>query len=192
MKVWVRATSSVTIEPNWVISDGSTIADGASSYNGKAIPDMRGSYPKGHPTLSNANFGADTTYFAGGSGIVTGGSSSVNLNHSHGVGNDGSHSHSGSVNSHNHGINNDGTHQHTSDGPAVGNTAVYNNSSGGAFGNINAAGAHAHGSNTQFTAPSLSTSSSSTHNHGGNTNGSLGSTTIDPPNKTLIWIFKIK
>lgn len=181
MKVWVRATIAETLEPGWVISDGSTIADPSSNYNTKPIPDMRGTYPKGHATLSNATFGADVTYFAGGGGIASGGASSVNLNHNHSIGADGGHGHT--VNNHGHGINNDA---HTHGAP---NGAPANVNNGSPVGKIDTYN-HSHGGSTTGASPG--TDSQGNHGHGFGTGGALGSTSIDPVNKTLLWIFKIK
>lgn len=182
MKVWVRASIAETLEPGWVIADGSTIADASSPYNGKPVPDMRGTYPKGHATLSNANFGADTTYFAGGSGIAAGGSSSVNLAHAHGINNAGGHSHGGSTNNAGSTTDSQGNHDHTTNGN-VGSgglvsagTATRTTFDGNHGHNVNP---HAHG--IPFDG-----------DHGHSENNALGSVGLDPVNKTLLWIFKIK
>jgi len=86
---WIRPDNTTPLPYGWLICDGSTVVDSSSQFNGKVIPDLRGNFPRGHATLSNANFAADTLYFAGGT-VPTGGTNTVNLSHSHSTPN---HSH---------------------------------------------------------------------------------------------------
>lgn len=182
MKVWVRSSAAVALEPGWIIADGSVVADSASEFNTKPVPDMRGSYPKGHPTLSNANFGADVTYFAGGGGIVSGGAASVNLGHDHGgTGSAGSHNHGGTNNA---GATTDSQGAHTHVLPAVSGPITVG--AGLYPATTSSDGAHAHNVNNH----AHGINSDGGHAHGLST--ALGSTSIDPLHKTLIWIFKIK
>jgi len=107
VKAWLRANTAEPLPANWVICDGSTISDPDSAYNGKAIPDLRDQFLKGHPTLTNANFAADATYEAGGT-IPAGGVATHNLTHAHPAG-----AHIHGVGAHNHSVPNSGTHGHT-------------------------------------------------------------------------------
>lgn len=113
VKQWLPAITGLagaTVPQNWLICDGSTVADAASDYNGKVLPDTRGKFKRGHNSLTNANFGSDNAYKAGGT-IPTGGSDANNhthtlSGHSHNMA---SHthdmsSHTHSMNSHTHGV----------------------------------------------------------------------------------------
>lgn len=193
MKPWIRANTSTALPVNWLICDGSTVADAASPFNGLAIPDYRSRFIRGHNSLTNANFGADVTYFTGGT-IPTGGTDSNNLSHQH---SEGSHNHG--INSdnitHSHPITADGTHNHNDDGGGSGVSGAHspgewNNAT--PAGRIAAAGSHSHGGNTS--------NQSVSHNHGGGTNNgngagtgfTLGSTENRPVFTELLHIIKIK
>jgi len=82
MHPWIRPDTTTPLPFGWLICDGSTVVDSSSHFNGKTIPDLRGNFPRGHVSLTNANFAADTLYFAGGT-VPTGGANTVNLSHSH-------------------------------------------------------------------------------------------------------------
>lgn len=82
IKQWIRPNAATPLPSGWLICDGSTVVDAGSSFNGIALPDLRGRFPRGHSTLDNSNFGADVNYFAGGT-IPTSGVDSVNLSHGH-------------------------------------------------------------------------------------------------------------
>ena len=66
IKSWLRPTVATQLPSGWLICDGSTVVDASSPFDGLAIPDLRAKFPRGHATLTNANFGADVAYFAGG------------------------------------------------------------------------------------------------------------------------------
>lgn len=99
VKSWLRSDNSVPLPSGWLICDGSTVVDATSPYNGKALPDFRGRFVRGHNTLDNSNFGADATYYAGGT-IPNGGADSNSFNHSHAGPN---HQHFMAIGSHVHG-----------------------------------------------------------------------------------------
>jgi len=81
---WLRPDNTTPLPYGWLICDGSTVVDSESPFNGKAVPDLRAKFPRGHATLSNANFAADALYFAGGT-VPTGGADTNNLSHAHSV-----------------------------------------------------------------------------------------------------------
>lgn len=110
IKDWLRASTAVPLPPNWMILDGSTVVDPDSQYNGIALPDSRSKFHQGHPTLTNANFGADVSYRAGGT-IPNGGAATQNLLHNHPAG-----AHTHSVAGHTHVIPNQLGHAHNFSG----------------------------------------------------------------------------
>lgn len=79
---WIRNDASTPLPFGWLICDGSTVVDSESPFNGKVIPDLRARFTRGHSTLTNANFAADTLYYAGGT-VPTGGTDSNSLSHGH-------------------------------------------------------------------------------------------------------------
>lgn len=177
IKDWLRASSAVALPANWLILDGSTVADPDSQYNGLALPDSRAMFHQGHPTLTNLTFGADTTYHAGAGGVIpTGGQASLALAHTHPAGththsvaghthsitavpahthNVGGHSHS--VPAHSHGM----THLHTVPSFQTTTQTNLNNTVGGPFSTIQGAFYPSH----DHTVPSINT-----QNFSGNTN----------------------
>lgn len=167
MKPWIRANTSTSLPVNWLICDGSVVADSASPFNGLAVPDLRARFVRAHNSLTNANFGADTLYYTGGT-IPAGGADSNNLSHQH---SESSHNHG--INSdnitHNHSISSDGNHFHANDVGGV------QHGTGGGFsaaapGNFTQdAGSHSHSGSTG--------NQSVSHNHGGGTNNGNGSGT---------------
>lgn len=203
VKFWLRAAASEPLPANWAILDGSTIVDPDSPFNGKALPDMRDGFLKGHPTLTNANFGADVAYYAGGT-IPSGGVASHNVQHSHAAGahthNIGSHNHSiaasGShnhyvnshqhtVNSHTHSISSDGLHAHTVGDPVTITGAPGFANPGGPGGhshNVSNNGSHSHGGGTGSSNPQTNfagqgnTNDGGDHSHGGTTGSATGTT----------------
>jgi hypothetical protein len=96
IKQWIRPDNSTPLPPGWLICDGSTVVDASSVFNGKALPDLRGRFARGHATLDNSNFAADTLYFTGGT-LPTGGADSNDFAHTHVVAN-----HAHTVNAHDH------------------------------------------------------------------------------------------
>lgn len=116
VKSWLRADNTVPIPTGWLICDGSTVVDATSFYNGKALPDFRGRFVRGHNSLDNSNFGADAVYYAGGT-IPNGGADSNNVAHAH---NGDSHFHQVSIGAFSMpaaggtlATDNSGTHQHS-------------------------------------------------------------------------------
>ena len=79
---WIRQNNTIPLPYGWLICDGSTVVDSESSFNGKAIPDFRAKFPRGHNSLNNSNFSSDTIYYAGGT-IPAGGANTNNLYHAH-------------------------------------------------------------------------------------------------------------
>jgi len=193
IKAWLRPNTSEGLPPNWVICDGSTIVDPDSPFNTKPVPDLRDKFVRGHPTLTNANFGADAAYEAGGT-IPAGGVNSQDLTHAHAAG-----AHTHGIGSHSHGIFSDGGHNHTvQDHQHLQGAHQHTITVDGAHthsvvaGNIFAAlpgaalsvdGSHSHGGATQFggsvntgSGGAQNTSSSGGHNHTGVTTGASGTT----------------
>lgn len=186
IKSWIRPSAATPLPGGWLICDGSTVVDSSSVFNGLAIPDLRSRFPRGHATLTNANFGADTFYYTGGT-IPTGGADTVNLSHGHS-----SPSHAHSSPSHAHAVPSDSGHSHSfSTGGAVqpgpGGTSSYQ---GGAFthfhsGTTSPAGTHSHGGAT-------STATAVVDGTNVSINSSLGSTENQPPFNDLLLLIKIK
>lgn len=193
IKHWLRPTNSEPLPSGWLVCDGSTVVDPGSSWNGTAVPDLRGFFPRGQSSITNANFGSATTYFAGGGAVESGGTDSNNLSHQHSEG------------SHNHGINGDSAnHTHT----VQGNTL--NGSTGPGIDQINTIGGvqfvyagvnGQHNHNASVSMPfHVTDSGSAFHNHGGGTNFgggggtsfNLGSTENRPVFRGLIYIIKVK
>lgn len=79
---WIRPDNTTPLPHGWLICDGSTVVDSDSPFNGKALPDLRAEFSRGHNTLDNSNFASDTLYYAGGT-VPAGGQDTVNINHSH-------------------------------------------------------------------------------------------------------------
>ena len=137
---WIRPDNTIPLPFGWLICDGSTVSDSESTFNGKALPDLRGKFPRGHATLSNANFAADTLYFTGGT-VPTGGADTVDLSHVHSM----------------------PTHRHTINALATSSRTSTNAFLGWPFGDVGV-GTHSHTfpqTNTEFTAPTANTAGSS-------------------------------
>lgn len=190
VKKWVRPSAATPLPPNFVILDGSTLVDPDSPFNGMVMKDTRGKFIQGHPTLTNANFAADTTYhFDLGGVIPNGGSATVDLSHDHVAG-----AHIHPIGSHSHVISGDGSHAHN---------APFHSHSVGSDGNhthagsTGSAGAHIHNSDNVVTpghnliAGASGTytdsqgahthdysgmSGAGSHSHGGGTGGAGGAT----------------
>jgi len=81
---WLRPNNTTPLPFGWLICDGSTVVDSESLFNGETLPDLRARFPRGHATLTNANFAADVLYYTGGT-VPTGGVDTNNLSHSHNV-----------------------------------------------------------------------------------------------------------
>lgn len=173
IKPWLRANNTVPLPLNWLICDGTTVSDPESDFNGKALPDLRSNFPEGHATLTNANFGSDTLYYAGGT-IPSGGGSS----HSH------------SVNSHSHGIPSQAGHRH---GGRTGMQYPYTTQGNTGRGNGEL---YFIGSDRVFKMDlDTNMNENASHDHGGSTNGagsSTGSGANIPPYLGLVYIIKIK
>lgn len=194
IKGWLRKDESVPLPAGWLILDGSLVSDPDSDWDGLTLPDYRGKFLKGHASLGNANFGADTTYKVDGGSLPTGGTASHNLQHSHPAGahthaigahthtitSESSHvhglaSHTHSIPSHSHTISTDGAHTHNS---GAGGGSIY--ASPGVF--TSSSGNHSHGGVTgaggggATGAASANTDAGGSHNHGGVTGGSSGDT----------------
>lgn len=186
IKSWIRPSAATPLPNGWLICDGSTVVDSSSVFNGLAIPDLRSRFPRGHATLTNANFGADTFYYTGGI-VPSGGAVTVNLSHSHS-----SPSHSHTTPSHSHTIPSEAGHTHSfSTGGAIqpgpGGTPSYQ---GGAFthlhsGTTGSSPSHSHGGSTVA-------QNVTTDNTGVSINSSLGSTENQPPFNDLLLLIKIK
>jgi len=191
MKSWLRPDATVPLPSGWLVCDGTTVVDASSSFDGKAIPDLRGRFPRGHSTLTNASFPADMAYFAGGT-IPSGGVDSIALSHSHSVPN-----HSHNVNSHSHGVNL-GSHTHTLPGTTSFQATV--TAGLGAPGGVIGPGPGPTGHNHLMTTTSGGTVASGTSDStggttdsgGSGTNSSLGTPTTTPPFNDFVTIIKIK
>lgn len=183
VKHWVRPSAATPLPPNFVILDGSTLVDPDSPFNGMVMRDMRGKFLQGHPTLTNANFAADTTYHFGlGGTIPNGGSATVDLTHDHAAGahvhaigshshtitGDGLHQHNAPF--HNHSIGSDGSHTHS--GTTDQYTHSHTNIAGATFNNSFPAGANSSDTHQH----NLNIASNGSHSHGGGTGGAGGST----------------
>jgi len=108
VQAWLRMDENVTLPVQWLILDGSVIVDPESAWNGLTLPDMRGKFLKGHSTLTNATFGADTDYRINGGGTIpSGGQATMSLAHVHGLA-----SHTHGISGHTHPISSSGTHVH--------------------------------------------------------------------------------
>lgn len=187
VKSWLRANNTIPLPSGWLICDGSTVVDASSPYNGKALPDFRGRFVRGHATLDNMSFSSDTIYFAGGT-IPNGGADTNNLQHSH---NGPNHSHlvsSGQFSMPAAGgslmTSVDGAHTHNAG--AVGGSI---RTDPGVFTDI--AGDHSHSitGRTGMNDTSFSTENSGT----GNTDSRLSPTTENRPAfRELLIIIKIK
>jgi len=138
IKSWIRRDFTIDLPFGWLICDGSTVVDSESPFNGKPLPDLRGEFPRGHTTLSNANFAADALYFAGGT-VPTGGSDTGAVGHSHPIPN---HNHTFNITTNNSaGTQNpanfnsthaQGVHNHNFSG----NTSSFSGTSGSALSSI--------------------------------------------------------
>lgn len=162
VKSWLRHDNTVPLPFGWLICDGSLVVDASSSYNGKTLPDFRGRFIRGHATLDNLNFGADTFYYAGGT-VPNGGTDSHSLSHTH------------NVDAHNHSISSDGAHTHDTNGSPAGNNLVRYDF---ALGATVSAGSHSHTGFTGFSSPA--------------TNAALTNVDNKPLFRELVVIIKIK
>ena len=177
IKSWLRPTAATPLPGGWLICDGTTVVDSSSPFNGLALPDLRARFPRGHATLSNANFGADVNYFAGGV-IPSGGSDLV----------DHSHSHTSSPHGHTVTINAGGTHAHTTTGAIQTSSGVLGPPGNISFGNdgihqthnhtMPVAGSHGHTGSSGNASPS--------------TDPALGSDENRPSYDELLLIIKVK
>jgi hypothetical protein len=104
IKQWIRPNDTTPLPTNWLICDGSTVSNAASPFNGLAVPNLSANFVRGHHSLTNSNFSADTTYYTGGT-IPTGGTDSNNLSHTH---TDAGHTHTDAGHTHT-----DSGHNHT-------------------------------------------------------------------------------
>jgi hypothetical protein len=198
MKQWLPATTGAAgalFPQNWLICDGSIVADSSSPYNGIALPDTRAKFRRCHSTMTNLNFSADNAYKAGGT-IPSGGTDSNNLSHSHSYNvSGGGHTHD--LQNHTHGPGNlsgpGPDHYHTSHGPGGYNNEVYNNgSSGGNIGSIvNASNLTINTGNTA-TPSTNSTSSYGGFSINGSVNNNLGATENRPVYQEFVTIIKYK
>lgn len=213
VKSWLRPTDATPLLDSWVILDGSTIVDPDSPFNGLSLPDTRDQFLKGHPSLTNINFGADTTYQLGGAGAIpSGGTDQHALAHTHPGG---AHTHSlaghqhsipsqvnhtHAVPAHTHPITSDGTHNHLND---AGQPAAFTRTT--SLQGVSEAGDHNHGGATSNSIAGV-TGSGGTHDHGaltglgsgssgvasGNTDSALATINNEPPWLGFLWIMKYK
>jgi len=138
IKSWIRPDNTIALPFGWLICDGSTVVDSESSFNGLPLPDLRTRFPRGHNSLTNANFAADVLYFAGGT-VPTGGTDTGAVGHSHPIPN---HNHGYTITTPNSTGNQNpanfnnlaarGVHNHTFSG----NTSSFSGTSGGALSSI--------------------------------------------------------
>jgi hypothetical protein len=177
IKSWLRPNASTPLPGGWVICDGTTVVDASSPFNGLALPDLRARFPRGHATLTNANFGADAAYFAGGT-IPSGGQDSIDLSHSHTVP---THAHSVVVNA-------GGTHTHTTTGAIQTSVGVLGPPGNISFGND---GIHQTHNHTMPVGGSHS-HTGSTGTGGSSANSALGSNENRPSYDELLLIIKVK
>lgn len=172
IKLWTRPNLTKDLPTNWVIADGSTIADPDSPFDGTTVPNLVDRFPQGDPSINNSSgLGSYQS-----SSVVTGGPSNHtrNFSHDHNV-----DSHSHTVNSHSHSISTDGSHTHDS----VAGPTQFNNAS--ALAGTTSEGAHNHGGSTGSDNPGTSSSSP-------NTDNSLGNVDMRPKFIRLVYIVKIK
>lgn len=187
IKKWIRPSIATPIPPNWLIMDGSVVADASSPFNLATLTDLRARFPRAHNSLTNANFGADTNYFlaSGSPALPVGGADTVNLSHQHA---EGSHAHGIGADaiSHTHGINND---SHTHNAP---NGAPANVNNGAPLGKIDTYN-HSHGGATLSGGVSHSHGGATFPNNGAGTDLRLSITTENRPTFTeFLHIIKVK
>lgn len=186
MKEWIRPTNLVPIPFGWLILDGSVVADASSTFNGKTLPDKRQKFPRGHSTLTNANFPADVTYFTGGT-IPAGGTDSNNFFHGHTLG--------GHTHGHDHAHN---VNAFAGNTLALSGYSHNHNTVGGAqFNNASPLGTtstdfHSHSATGRTDFASSSPGGSQTGGPSGGSDGALGVVDNRPAYQEFVWIIKIK
>jgi len=176
VKSWLRPTAITPLPGGWLICDGTTVVDSSSPFNGLALPDLRARFPRGHATLTNANFGADINYFAGGT-IPSGGADLVDLAHSH------------TSPTHTHTLSTDASlHTHTTQGATSTSVGVVGTPGNIHLGNDGIVQTHVHVIN-----------SGGSHNHtgtalagGASTNPALTNSENRPSYDELLLIIKVK
>jgi len=212
VKSFLRPSSAVALFDGWAILDGSVLVDPDSAFNGLTLPDVRDTFMKGHPTLTNLNFAADLTYHIGvGGSLPSGGTDQHNLAHTHPGG-----SHTHSVAGHQHSITASPTHTHTqtahthsisTDGSHthgyVGGGGTFSGSA--ADRNVAADGSHDHTGATG-SGGTGATGGDGAHDHGaltgtgsgssgvasGNTDSALTIVDNEPPWIGFVWILKFR
>ena len=186
IKSWIRPSAATSLPGGWLICDGSTVVDSDSPFNGLSLPDLRGRFLRGHASLDNSNFAADSLYFAGGT-IPSGGVDSYGNSHSHSM-----PGHGHSVSSHSHSVSSTPGHQHSTgftanlvtDGAsnqalAFANSLIHNH------GLTSLDGAHDHNGSSGSAGWTLDNAATSTSSDGGSIDNR-------PAYRELLQIIKIK